>query len=378
MSNAIKISAVGDISFNGSYGRLDADSRARIFADVQSALQADLLVGNLEAPLTSRTRRVCSWRHSLRAEPVFVEVLKSAGFNAVCLANNHSMDYGWEALSESITHLARAGILCFGAGHNAKAARKPAIVNVRGRAIALLGYCDVYVGIPLYAGDNNPGVAPLDIRAVEEDIAAARQVADDVVVSVHSGTEYIRFPHPSQRETAEAILRAGAALVIGHHPHVLQGAERFGNGAAFFSLGNLIFADGPWTGINPAGEPFTDNFKLPPSCRTTGIANAWLGAKGIERFSMVSVILQDDLTLKLDVRRPEMDEMQLSKGLSSPLYRARWAADLARVRTRALTVQMLGGKSLWQALRKLRPRHVRGLFNALKGEARQFKGAKQA
>jgi poly-gamma-glutamate capsule biosynthesis protein CapA/YwtB (metallophosphatase superfamily) len=341
-------------------------------------LEADLLIGNLEAPLTARTERVCSWRNSLRAEPGYVDVMKSVGFDAVCLANNHAMDYGWEALHESIMHLEQAGILHFGAGVNAQASRKPAIVDVHGKKIALLGYCDVYVGIPLYAGENTPGVAALDLRSVAEDVAAARRVADHVIVNVHWGTEYIRIPHPAQREIAAAIVRAGASLVIGHHPHVLQGAERFGEQAAFYSLGNFVFADGSWTGVNPAGEPFTDIFKLPESCRATGIAHAWLDAKGVERISMAPVRLREDRTLHPDPARGEMDEKRLCKTLSSPLYRVQWAMELLRVRSRAMVNQILAGRSPWQALKKVRPRHIKGVFQVVKNEARQFKGAKQA
>lgn len=378
MSEMLKIAAVGDLSFNGAYSQLDATARTRIFAGIQRLLVADLLIGNLEAPLTAKTERVSSWRHSLRAEPTYAEVLNAAGFHAVCLANNHTMDYGWEALRECMTHLDRAGILYFGAGQDLQQARKPVVIEIRGRKIALLGYCDVPVGIPLYASETDPGVAPFDLPAVRHDIAAAKLIADHVIVNMHWGMEYTHLPQPDQRRIAAAIIEAGGTLVIGHHSHSLQGAERFGNGAVFYSLGNFVFADGPWAGVNPAGEPFTDVFKMPDACRVTGIAQAWLGAKDVERISMIPVRLQEDRTLQPDSTRAEADQTVLAAPISSPFYRIKWATELLRVRTRALTSQMLGEHSPWQALTKVRPRHFKGLFRAVKNEARQFKGAKQA
>jgi len=111
---------------------------------------------------------------------------------------------------------------------------------VNGIKIAFLFYG--YVNPPsLYALTNRPGIAPLDSKAMTEAIAAARTNADFVAVSVHWGDQYEDYPNHFQVTLGHALIDAGADLIIGHHPHVLEGIEFYGNGAIFYSIGNFVF-----------------------------------------------------------------------------------------------------------------------------------------
>jgi poly-gamma-glutamate capsule biosynthesis protein CapA/YwtB (metallophosphatase superfamily) len=238
---AVTLTAVGDIMLGrGVKKYLDTEGYAYPFLLVQDALRnSDLTFGNLELPLSSRgvlhpTKRLGF--PAFRADPAAVEGLLTAGFNVLSLANNHILDYGQQALLDTMVVLQESGISHVGVGRNMNAARAPVFLQVRDLKIAFLAYCSFYG-----ATAHQVGTAPLEPKLMQEDVRTARQAADVVVVSLHFGIEYSPCPLPRHRAIAHSLVDAGATLILGHHPHLLQGIERYRNSLIVYSLGDFVF-----------------------------------------------------------------------------------------------------------------------------------------
>ena len=246
-----RITIVGDIMLGRRVGSAYADDPTAPFRPFADRLAtADLTIGNLESPLSDNGRPP-QGGDSFFADPRMLEGLHLAGFDGVSLANNHLGDYGRQAQLETFEQLEKAGIAHFGAGHNLAEAREPWIVDHEGVRIAFLG--TESIGETPAATDTSPGTnrlnmpprtGPLDTAALDRiagDITAAKAEADTVIVVPHWGTQYTHQPEPVQREVAARFAEAGADLVIGGHPHRVQGWERVGDTTIVHSLGNFVF-----------------------------------------------------------------------------------------------------------------------------------------
>jgi poly-gamma-glutamate synthesis protein (capsule biosynthesis protein) len=246
----VEIAAVGDIMLGRSLAAAVAHTGDQGFPTRLVAAMltgADLAIGNLECVLSERGTPAQK-RYTFRAAPSAVEALTLAGFDVLSLANNHAMDFGGEALLDTIATLSAAGIAHVGAGADSNAAHAPAFVTRGGLRFALLGYVDVpndssssFRTIDTVAGPGSPGVAWADPARIAADVASARAEAVAVIVLLHSGYEYQETPNAIQRAAARAAIDAGAAAVIGAHPHVLQGVEHYRGGLIAYSLGNFVF-----------------------------------------------------------------------------------------------------------------------------------------
>lgn len=237
------INAVGDVMLAGRWTpvlrRAGYDSS---LAGLRPELSGgDINLANLESPLARCGSEFTGKKFRFRGEPGVAPALRWAGFNLVTLANNHSMDFGWPALAETRRHLGDAGIAWIGAGENLEEARRMALFTVRGKRVAFLGY-SLTQPIEFFAGADRPGTAPGYVKLVTADVARARTRADYVIVSFHWGREASGTVQAYQRDTAHRAIDAGADVIIGHHPHVLQGVERYRRGIIFYSLGNCAFA----------------------------------------------------------------------------------------------------------------------------------------
>jgi poly-gamma-glutamate synthesis protein (capsule biosynthesis protein) len=236
------IAAVGDIMLGGSGGETyRTEGYFYPFAETAAILSgSDLAIGNLEAPLTRGGVEFSSKRFRFRAAPEAAQSLKEAGFSALSLANNHILDYGAAGLRETMAQLDRAGIVHVGAGEDLRQARQGVILTVKGKKVALFSYSLVFPR-EFFATAKSAGTAPGYPPLIIRDIATVRSRVDYVIVSMHWGTEMATRPTAYQVATAHALVDAGADLVIGHHPHVLQGAERYKEGVILYSLGNFTF-----------------------------------------------------------------------------------------------------------------------------------------
>ena len=248
----VTIVFVGDVMLDGDPGHAIVYG-ADPFTEFDSIFQhADAAVCNLECVLAGGGEQVLK-PYTFRGPKEAVPLLKRH-FSAVCLANNHTGDFGRDALSRQLTMFDAAGLRYFGGGRNRHDARRPLILERNGVRIALLGY-DGFPPRSFAAGDNRPGAAWLTEGDVVADIRAAhdRRGADVVIPFLHWGREGSPEPKPSQRELARHLIDAGASAVVGAHPHVTQTVEVYKGRPIVYSLGNFVFdyypADPPvWTG----------------------------------------------------------------------------------------------------------------------------------
>ncbi len=239
----IIITAAGDIMLAGRWTPLlRKKGYDHPFNGVKKeVVGSDIALANLESPIAESGEEYSGKKFRFRAEPQVAHAIRAAGFNLVTLANNHSMDFGGKALAETLRHLSDNGITSIGAGENLSEARKMALYAIKGKKIAFLGY-SLTQPVEFFAGQNRPGTAPGYEKFVTADIIRARSQADYVIVSFHWGKEATATVQAYQRTAAHKAIEAGADVIIGHHPHVLQGVERYRSGIIFYSLGNFTFA----------------------------------------------------------------------------------------------------------------------------------------
>lgn len=203
----------------------------------------DLTLGNLETPVTTRGVGATNKTYVFKSSPKALYALRAAGMDAVNLANNHILDQGNEGLLDTIHHLDQSGINYVGAGKNSGRAYAPQYFERNGMTIALVGASRVYPESNWAAGTDKPGVASAYDKAanVMKSIAEARKNADMVIVMAHWGIERQSTPDAYQKTLAHAFIDAGADLIIGSHPHVLQGMEQYKGKWIAYSTGNFIF-----------------------------------------------------------------------------------------------------------------------------------------
>ncbi|MDO8496518.1 MAG: AmmeMemoRadiSam system protein B [bacterium] len=232
---------VGDVMLSrsvGAYMQQKGDYNLPFLNIADFLKSADLTFANLENPISSRGVNIGS-KYSFRADPKTIEGLKYAGFDIVSIANNHMWDYGREAFLDTMTHLAEAGIDFVGGGHNAEEAHRPVVKDVKGTKVAFLAYTEFLQSV--VAGTNSAGISNWNIEQIKKDITTAKQQGDLVVASFHWGDEYQTKHNQKQEQFAKAAIDAGASLVIGHHPHVVQEVEQYKSGWIAYSLGNFVF-----------------------------------------------------------------------------------------------------------------------------------------
>lgn len=219
--NDIAINFAGDTTLAWCFEDAAGDDFSYPFEGAAWFGEADITMVNLENAITDRGYKVPK-EFNFRMPPKYLQVLKNGGIDIVNLANNHVWDYGQVGVEDTIAHLDEAGIYHVGGGVSAEDAKKPVILEMKGKRIGFLGY---------YFMEGNVG----------DDVSALKKAVDVVVVNFHWGTERSHYPESYQVALAHRAIDAGADLVVGHHPHVLQGIERYKNGIIAYSLGNFIF-----------------------------------------------------------------------------------------------------------------------------------------
>ncbi len=206
--------------------------------------KADLTIANLESQISDQGKDMGS-AYSFRAPIEAMQGLLFAGIDIVSLANNHALDYGSQALRDSLNRLIDNNISPVGAGNEFQAF-SPTIKTVGNTKIAFFAYTD-QLPLSTRAKNENFGIAVINqnnLSRIKQDIGLAKQLTDIVVVSLHWGVEYATEPNDSQITLAKELVGAGADLIIGHHPHVIQRYEKYQDSYIFYSLGNFIFDQG--------------------------------------------------------------------------------------------------------------------------------------
>lgn len=295
----LKFAAVGDIALSHHYDSLyhrwgpdyPFEHVRQLFKDY------DIVLGNLEAPF-SIGGETYPLKCSLKAHPKYINGLKRAGFSIFSLSNNHILDFQEKAFFDTITNLNDNNILCFGAGRNLAEARKPTIVTRKDISIGFLGYCDVTIDSPFVASESFRGISSFNIEEVEKDITDIINKVDIIIVSLHWGIENYLYPTPEQILSARKIVDFGADLIIGHHPHVLQGIEKYRNGYIAYSLGNFLFSEIYWTWINNEGIPAISKIRLNKRNREGAILSAIVEKNGIKNIDLIPCFIADNLQVK--------------------------------------------------------------------------------
>ncbi|HPS56851.1 MAG TPA: CapA family protein [Spirochaetota bacterium] len=271
----VKITIVGDINLGSGVGESvelngNGDYKFPFLYVADYLKSADITVGNLESIISDKgtdTKQVTGV--SLRAAPGAINGLLYAGFDVVSVANNHFGDWDFEAMQDGMSRLTAAGISYVGGGNNFNGAHSFVIKEINGQRIAFLGYSCV----PMYMDAIGLGQTPTpkwiaradraglawahntrfdnygNLDQMANDIKLAKASAGIVIVMWHFGWEYEFIPRDTEKVLAHAAIDAGATLVVGHHPHVVQwlddnktdAIERYNGGYIAYSLGNFIF-----------------------------------------------------------------------------------------------------------------------------------------
>jgi poly-gamma-glutamate capsule biosynthesis protein CapA/YwtB (metallophosphatase superfamily) len=241
----VRLGLAGDTMLGrGVADQLDRDRDWELFSPglVAAAREADAVLLNLECAVSVRGERWPDPRKPFffRAPPRAVDALVELGVRCVTLANNHALDYGAVALLDTLEHLGSAGITAVGAGPDLAAARRPAVVDVGGLRIGVVGVTDH--PLDFAAGDDRPGVAYANLHRdgvpawLSGSVRDLTTEVDLVVVMPHWGPNMNRAPLPYVRRAAVDLREAGAGVVAGHSAHVFQGV----GGSVLFDLGDFI------------------------------------------------------------------------------------------------------------------------------------------
>lgn len=291
--NPLCMTLTGDVLPVRPLASASPDTRRHAQALFDLLHTSDLAIGNLEMPLTERGTPLEKLLN-IRAQPELASDLPAMGFDIVNLANNHTVDYGWAGLADTMRALSGAGLRHVGAGQTLAEASEAMVVEVAGRRVGVLG-CSCLLPTGMAASEQRPGIAPLhvetgyevdpyyqmeepgdpscvrirtrirgsDLHRVVSDVRRLRERVDVLVVSVHwgygSGEDLAEYQQP----LAHALIEAGADLIHGHHPHAVHAVGFHLGRPIFYSLGTFvgqqIFLPAPpavqslWGGMSPDG-----------------------------------------------------------------------------------------------------------------------------
>ena len=201
--------------------------------------KADLVFGNLENPVSTIGQET-GHLYSLRADPKVLPNLKNSGFTVLSVANNHAFDYGLEAFKDTLNNLKDNNLNYTGGANNFAEASRGAYQEINGIKTTILAYTDLLPKSDA-ATNQEAGINYLDEAQMIQDIKTAKTKSDLVIVSFHWGKEYETKSNEHQQQIATSAAQAGADLIIGHHPHVIQENTTIKDVPVFYSLGNFVF-----------------------------------------------------------------------------------------------------------------------------------------
>lgn len=235
----------GDVLFANAFkAGYDAGGMNGVVAEdlLQKLKEADILMINNEFPFSDRGEAMAGKQFVFRCEPSYVKALTEMGVDIVSLANNHTLDYGKEALQDTFTTLDGAGILYGGAGDTVERASQIQVIEANGMKFGFLAVSRVIPTADWKVENQAPGLfSCYDETRLLELIKEGKNQCDFLTVYPHWGTEYRVTPDENQKQLAEKCMEAGADLIVGSHTHCLEGIEYINGKPVFYSLGNFIF-----------------------------------------------------------------------------------------------------------------------------------------
>lgn len=241
----ISISFTGDILLDKSVGEnIKKNGVNYPFLKVSPILKkADITAGNLETSVSLRGKATDK-QFTFRSRPETLQGLVNSGYDMVGLANNHTLDYGFDALADTITNLKKYKLGYSGAGGNEQEAFRAYSTTVKGKRVSIISVSRVLPSSEWFARGSHAGIA----HAYEDEpmmtyVKNTVAHSDYTVVMVHWNRERMDYPEPYARELAKKFIDAGVAAVIGGHSHSLMGIEYYKQVPIFYSLGNFVFTN---------------------------------------------------------------------------------------------------------------------------------------
>ena len=258
----------------------------------QTVGQADIFMANQEFPFSERGTAAEDKQFTFRLPLSRVPMMNELGLDLVTLANNHALDFGADALLDTCAALDGAGILRVGAGANLDEARAPVFIEKNGIRFGFIGVSRVIPEGGWAAGASRPGMFTTydnNLPQVLEEIETARGLCDYLIVYVHWGIERNTSPEEYQRILGQKYIDAGADMVIGSHPHVLQGIEYYNGCPIVYSLGNFVFGSSiPKTMLLEAefaaGDTLSPRLRLIPCTSSAGCTTAVTDPAAVQAF----------------------------------------------------------------------------------------------
>jgi poly-gamma-glutamate synthesis protein (capsule biosynthesis protein) len=351
----IRFAAVGDLLLApGPAGTPYPRDPGLVSPEVRSLLaQCDVVFGNLECTLPGDGRSIPTEPRVI-ATPDLVQAVKAAGFSVVTLANNHTFDCFQPGYENLRALLAELGLPHFGAGMDLGEAAAPAMVETNGLRLAFLGAVDQHSGPYQFAAAGQWGVAPLDVDRLTKQIRELSSHVDHVLVSLHWGEERFLIPSPVQIEQAHALVDAGASMVLGHHPHVIQGLEIRRGAPIAYCLGNFVadevyFTHGDAVRWNRTGRTgCTLLAELGPNATVTNV-------RQVPTYDPGLAVQLDDTSF--GQRRIAKTNRAIARGVTLRQYR--------REHLWVKTLKPILDHLRWSKLTRLRFRHVLSLLHGL-------------
>ncbi|MFL0572802.1 CapA family protein [Priestia megaterium] len=297
---------VGDIMLGRNVEKVtNRQGQDYLFRNVESYFKnADYSTANFDHPVTANDEYPAQDKPILlRTDEQSVKTLKNLNFSVLNVANSHSMDYLERGLNDTVKAFNQSKMDFVGMGGNLEEASNINYQTVNGIKIATLGFTDTYTAYSA-ANDNDPGILPAKPEIFIPLIQEAKEKANLVVVHAHWGEEYDTTPSPRQKGLAKAMADAGADIILGHHPHVLQPIDTYKNTVIFYSLGNFVFDQG-WS-----------------ASRESALVQYKLKKDGTARFEVTPLLIKEatpTLLSKWDAYYKEKIFKRLTKTSSSAL-----------------------------------------------------------
>ncbi len=292
-TETLELLAVGDVSLICPEGRHPFEYVARYLR------AGDIVFGNLEGVLC-RTGVAAEKETTLRASPCMAVHLRQAGFSILNVANNHALDFGPAGLRRTLAALREQGIRSVGV-NDASSRRGCEVIECNGLRVGFLAYCQTD------ASGRQDGllINRIDRGVILEHLRGLRTRCDIAVVSLHWGFEYVYYPSPEQIELARDLVAGGAALVLGHHPHVVQGIEEFRGGLIAYSLGGFQFESSE------------------VGMQRSFILRAKISKRGVERYRLVPIQIKEDNRPRLARDEDRRDLLRRLEEISAPVREGR-------------------------------------------------------
>lgn len=357
MRQNIRFAACGDLLMTSEDGINPGRGFESISKEILDIFKScDIVFANLECTLRGKEK--------ISTEPRVISTRKQVaslgrGFvNIVSLANNHSFDCLEDGFSSVKKELSELGISFGGAGFNLEEAVKPVIMVKKGVVFAFLFFAHESTGTGFFAGEKSFGSADFDVERICSQIGELKKKADHVIVSPHWGYERFEIPEPGQMESARKFIDAGASMVIGHHPHVIQGMENYKEGVIAYSLGNFF-----------SSRVFWENGDFLDWNRFERTGTILLGE--INKDSIVDItripIFDDGSKIEIDSSEFALNSI---KRVDSKIKKGVGDSQFAMEKLRRNVLRPVLAKMNFQDLKKIRPYHFKKFAELLLREKR--------